>query len=70
MNLGLRKEEALYIGDLIMMDMRMYGEDKIKKIYGDIDIQGMLKQLDIIAMLSESVEEEKEILKIIKNEST
>lgn len=66
MNLGLRKEEALYIRDLIIGDKTAYGEENLKKIYGNIDIQGILTQLDIIIMLAESVEKEKEISKIIK----
>jgi hypothetical protein len=65
MNLGLRKEEAIYIRDLIIFDVSEYVEENIKKLYGDIDIKGIITQLDIICSLGESVDEEKEILKII-----
>jgi len=65
MNLGLRREEALFIRDLILFEKAEFGEGKLKKVYGDIDIDGMLRQLDIIIMLAESVEDEKEVLKII-----
>lgn len=57
MNLGLMKEEALFIRDLILFEKAKLGEEKLKKIYGDIDIEGILNQLDIIIMLSNSVED-------------
>lgn len=64
MNLGLRREEAIFLFDLIMTARTEYGEIPIKQVYGDIDIDGLIKQLDIIIMLAESVEEEKRIEKI------
>ena len=66
MNLGLRYEEAVYLRDIILMDIAEYGVDKIKKVYGNIDIEGIMKQLNIIILLAESVEDEKRVREIFK----
>ena len=60
MNLGLRKEEAMYIKDLIIQDIVEYGE-----VDPDLDIEGIIKQLDLIIILGDSVEEEKRIQQIL-----
>ena len=64
MQLGLRREEAIFIRDLIIFERAEFGEARLKQVYGDIDIEGLLKQLDNIIMLAESVEEEKKIVRI------
>ena len=64
MNLGLQCEEAIFLRDLIMFNQAEFGKTRLKQVYGDIDIDGLIKQLDIIIMLAESVEEEKRIVKI------
>ena len=64
MNLGLRREEAIFLRDLIMCERAEFGEARLKQVYGDIDIKGLMNQLDIVIMLAESVEEEKEIERI------
>ena len=64
MNLGLRREEAIFLRGLIMFECAEFGEARLKQVYGDIDIDGLMKQLDIIIMLAESVEEEKRIEEI------
>ena len=64
MNLGLRREEAIFLRDLIMFECAEFGKTRLKQVYGDIDIDGLMKQLDIIIMLAESVEEEKRIERI------
>lgn len=63
MNLGLRREEAIFLRDLIMFECAELGKTRLKQIYGDIDVDGLMHQLDIIIMLAESVEEEKRIEK-------
>jgi hypothetical protein len=66
MNFGVRKEEAFFLYNLIKFERDMIGDEKIKKIYGDIDIEGMLRQLEIIIMIGESVEEDKRIDEILR----
>ena len=66
MNFGVRKEEAFFLYNLITFERDMIGDEKIKKIYGDIDIEGMLRQLEIIIMIGESVEEDKRIEEILR----
>ena len=66
MNLGLRREEAIFLRDLIMFETAEFGKTRLKQVYGDIDIDGLMRQLDIIIMLAESVEEEKEIVRIFR----
>ena len=58
MNFGVRREEALFIRDLILSDLNDYGEERLKKMYGNIDIRGMLRQLHFIIELGDSVDEE------------
>lgn len=58
MNFGIRREEAIYLRDLILMERATYSDEIIKKLYGNIDIVGMLRQLDIIIELADSVDEE------------
>ena len=48
MNFDIRREEAIFIRDLIMSEEIEIGEERLKKIYGDIDIEGMLCQLENI----------------------
>ena len=48
MKLSIRREEAIFIRDLIMSEEIEIGEERLKKIYGDIDIEGMLCQLENI----------------------
>ena len=64
MNLGLRREEAIFLRDLIMFERAKFSDTCLKQVYGGIDIDGLMKQLDIIIMLAESVEEEKKIKEI------
>ena len=59
MNFDIRREEAIFIRDLIMYEEIEIGEERLKKIYGDIDIEGMLCQLGNI-IFAEYMEEEKE----------
>lgn len=58
MNFGIRREEAIFIRELILAELSACGEEDIKKMYGNIDLVGMLRQLDIIITLGESVDEE------------
>ena len=58
MNFGIRREEALFIRELIFAELSAYGEEDIKKMYGNIDIRGMLRQLHLIIELGDSVDEE------------
>lgn len=57
MNFGIRREEAIFIRDLIISDINDYGVKRLKKMYGNIDLEGMLQQLDIIIELGDSVDE-------------
>ena len=59
MKLSIRREEAIFIRDLIISEEIEIGEERLKKIYGDIDIDGMLCQLGNI-IFAEHMEEEKE----------
>ena len=59
MNFDIRHEEAIFIRDLIISEEIEIGEERLKKIYGDIDIEGMLCQLGNI-IFAELIEEEKE----------
>ena len=56
MKLSIRREEAIFIRDLIMSEEIEIGEEKLKKIYGDIDIEDMLLQLGNI-IFAEYMEE-------------
>lgn len=58
MNFGIRREEAIYLRDLILVDRASYPDETIKNLYGNIDIVGMLRQLDIIIELGDSVDGE------------
>lgn len=58
MNLGIRKEEAIYIKDIIYKDIMDYGVKELKQLYGNIDLEGILRQLEVIIQIGESVEEE------------
>ena len=59
MNFDIRREEAIFIRDLIMSEEIEIGEERLNKIYGDIDIEGMLYQLGNI-IFAKYMEEEKE----------
>ena len=59
MSFDIRREEAIFIRDLIMSEEIEIGEERLKKIYGDINIEGMLCQLGNI-IFAEYMEEEKE----------
>lgn len=59
MKLSIRCEEAIFIRDLVISEEIEIGEERLKKIYGDIDIGGMLCQLSNI-IFAELIEEEKE----------
>lgn len=59
MNFDIRREEAIFIRDLIMSEEIEIGEERLKKIYGDIDIEDLLWQLGNI-IFAELIEEEKE----------
>lgn len=61
MNLGLRKEEALYIKELILNDYFIYNSPQFQKKYLNLDIAGILKQLDIIIEIGDSIEDENNI---------
>lgn len=61
MNLGLRKEEALYIKELILNDYFIYNSPQFQEIYLNLDIAGILKQLDIIIEIGDSIEDENNI---------
>ena len=56
MNFDIRREEAIFIRDLIMSEEIEIGEERLKKIYGDIDIEDMLCQLGNI-IFAEYMEE-------------
>lgn len=57
MNFGIRREEAIFIRDLVISDINDYGVERLKRMYGNIDLEGMLRQLDIIIELGDSVDE-------------
>ena len=59
MNFDIRREQAIFIRDLIISEEIEIGEERLKKIYGDIDIGDMLCQLGNI-IFAEYMEEEKE----------
>ena len=59
MNLGLRKEEAIYLYDTIISSCELIGINGLKNYYGDIDIEGILRQLQFIIELGDSINEEK-----------
>ena len=59
MNFDIRREEAIFIRDLIMSEEIEIGEERLKKIYGNIDIEDLLCQLGNI-IFAEHMEEEKE----------
>ena len=61
MNLGLRKEEALYIKELILNDYFIYDSPQFQKIYPNLDITGIFRQLDIIIAFGNSIEDENNI---------
>lgn len=63
MNLGLRKEEALYIKELILNDYFIYDSPQFQEIYPNLDIAGILKQLDIIIEIGDSIEDENNIFR-------
>ena len=66
MNFGIRREEAKFLRDLIIFERMEFGDARLKEVYGNIDLEGMLQQLEIIIMLAESVEEEKRIEEILR----
>ena len=59
MSFDIRREEAIFIRDLIMSEEIEIGEERLKKIYGNIDIEDLLCQLSNI-IFAEYMEEEKE----------
>ena len=59
MNFDIRREEAIFIRDLIMSEEIEIGEERLKKIYRNIDIEDLLCQLSNI-IFAEYMEEEKE----------
>lgn len=61
MNLVLRKEEALYIKELILNDYFVYDNSQFQEIYPNLDIAGILKQLDIIIEIGDSIEDQNNI---------
>ena len=48
MNFDIRREQAIFIRDLIMSEEIEIGEERLKKIYGNIDIEDLLCQLSNI----------------------
>lgn len=62
MNLGLRKEKAIYLYDTIIASCKLIGVNSLNNCYGDIDIEGILKQLQFIIELGDSIDEEKDLL--------
>lgn len=62
MNLGLRKEEAMYLYDTIIANCQLIGINSLKNFYGDIDIEGILTQLQFIIELGDSIDEDKDLL--------
>ena len=62
MNLGVRKEEAEFLYDVIFVYCKTIGIENVKSLYGDIDIEGILRQLQLIIMLGESIDEDKDLL--------
>lgn len=62
MNLGVRKEEAKFLYDIIIEMCRICGIHFIKETYGDIDIEGILRQLQFIIELGDSIDEDKDLL--------
>lgn len=61
MNLVLRKEEALYIKELILNDYFIYDNPQFQEIYPNLDIAGILKQLDIIIEIGDSIKDQNNI---------
>lgn len=61
MNLGLRKEEAFYIRELILNDYFIYDSPQFQEIYPNLDIAGILEQLAIIIEIGDSIEDENNI---------
>ena len=59
MSFDIRREEAIFIRDLIMSEEIEIGEERLKKIYGNIEIEDLLCQLSNI-IFAEYMEEEKE----------
>lgn len=59
MNFDIRREEAIFIRDLIMFEEIEIGEERLKRIYGNIDIEDLLCQLSNI-IFAELMEEKKE----------
>lgn len=62
MNLGVRKEEAKFLYDTIIEMCHICGIHSIKETYGDIDIEGILTQLQYIIELGDSINEDKDLL--------
>ena len=48
MNFDIRREEAIFIRDLIMFEETEIGEERLKKIYGDIDIEDIKTMFELI----------------------
>lgn len=61
MNLGLRKEEAFYIRELILNDYFVYDNSQFQEIYPNLDIAGILERLAIIIEIGDSIEDENNI---------
>lgn len=61
MNLGLRKEEAFYIRELILNDYFIYDSPQFQEVYPNLDIAGILEQLAIIIEIGDSIEDENNI---------
>lgn len=62
MNLGLKKEEAMYLYDIIITHCKLIGINNLKNLYGNIDIEGILRQLQFIIELGDSIDEDKDLL--------
>lgn len=58
MNFGIRREEAEFLRDLITFERMEFGDVRLKEVYGNIDLEGMLRQLEIIIMIGDSVKDE------------
>lgn len=58
MKLSIRREEAIYLRNLISSDRTNRFDEVIKTLYGDINIANILWQLDIIIKFGDSIDEE------------
>ena len=58
MKLSIRREEAIYLCDLIYADRTNRSDEVIKTLYGDINIANILWQLGIIIKFGDSIDKE------------